>query len=99
MLVLFTAVHTISYWFAPWIATYLPPELYEFILHIISEAPVAQLDRALASGAKGWGFDSLLAYKAKFSIFKAKASNFGGLCRFLFQKMFVADAKKFSYIF
>ncbi len=78
MLVLFIAVRTFSYWFAPRFATYLPPELYEFILHIISEAPVAQLDRALASGAKGWGFESLLAYKANFNIFKSKASNFGG---------------------
>ena len=25
-------------------------------------APVAQLDRALDSGSKGWGFDSLQAY-------------------------------------
>ncbi len=33
----------------------------------------------LASGAKGWGFESLLAYKAKFYIFNIKASNFGGL--------------------
>ena len=37
------------------------------------------MDRALASGAKGCGFESLLAYKAKSNIFNTKASNFGGL--------------------
>jgi len=36
----------------------------------------------LASGAKGCGFESLLAYKAKFNVFNTKASDFGGL--FLF---------------
>ena len=35
--------------------TYL---MYKFQLF----APVAQLDRALDSGSKGWGFDSLQAY-------------------------------------
>ncbi len=34
----------------------------------------------LISGAKGCGFESLLAYKAKFNSFNTKASNFGGLC-------------------
>ena len=33
-----------------------------FAAQLLYDAPVAQLDRALDSGSKGWGFDSLQAY-------------------------------------
>ncbi len=36
-----------------------------FVLLLERAAPVAQLDRALDSGSKGWGFEPLRAHKGQ----------------------------------
>ncbi len=36
--------------------------IFEYLAKEAENAPIAQLDRALDYGSKGWGFDSLWAY-------------------------------------